>query len=307
VSLLFHTAWENAEVWRAALRDALDGEAVEPLEGGGEADVAVVWNAPPRAFAAVPRLKLVCSLGAGVDHLLSLSPVLPGDIRFSRLVDPVMAERMALHVLAVVLRRHRNLDLFERQQRDRHWRRLFHDDAADTTVAVLGQGSLGRPVAAALAAAGFKVVGWARSPRTDLSWPVYSGMDGLHEAVAGAAFVVAVLPLTAETRSILSAPLFAMMRPGAYLVNVGRGEQMVARDLLDALDAGRLSGAALDAFESEPLPPESPLWSRREILITPHVASLSNPATGARAIAAEICRFRSEGILRNEVFCDRQY
>jgi glyoxylate/hydroxypyruvate reductase A len=305
---LFYSTWENAAEWRSALADALGGEAVESLESGdAKADVAVVWNAPKTAFHRAPWLKLVCSLGAGVDHLVSLSDVLPESIRYSRMVDPVMANRMALHVLAVILRKHRNLDLFEDQQRAGTWQRKFHSDVGDTTVAVLGQGTLGGAVSATLAAIGFNVIGWARSARQTAAWPVLSGESGLVKALADAAFVVAVLPLTAETKGLLSAALFSRMRRGAYLINVGRGEHLVEADLLAAIDSKHLSGAALDAFTIEPLPLESPLWAHLDIFITPHVASLSNPATGAMAIAKEIEAFRMNGALEYEVDCRRQY
>lgn len=308
MTLLFHCPWENADEWRAELSAALDGENLVELETGDpEAEVAVVWKAPAEALRRSPGLKLLCSLGAGVDHMTAKGAALPEGVRLTRLVDPVMAERMALYVLATVLRKHRDLDRYERQQREGTWHRVFHADAADTKVAVLGQGSLGRAVAGKLAALGFQVAGWARSPQPDSPWPVLTGVSGLRQALGAAAFVVAVLPLTAETEGLLAAPLFAAMAKGAYLVNVGRGEQLAVPDLLAALDSKRLSGAALDVFAVEPLPAESPLWARPEVLITPHVASLSNPSSGARALAAEIRAFRAGGRLAHEVFPARQY
>ena len=159
----------------------------------------------------------------------------------------------------------------------------------------------------ATAGAGFNVIGWARSARQTAAWPVLSGESGLVKALADAAFVVAVLPLTAETKGLLSAALFSRMCRGAYLINVGRGEHLVEADLLAAIDSKHLSGAALDAFTIEPLPLESPLWAHPDIFITPHVASLSNPATGAMAIAKEIEAFRMNGVLEYEVDCRRQY
>ena len=308
MTLLFHCPWENAAIWRAELSAALAGEDLVELSAGDpQAEAAVVWKPPAAAFRRAPNLKLICALGAGVEDMILGAEALPEGVRLTRLVDPVMAERMALYVLATVLRKHRDLDRYERQQRARRWLRVFHADAAVTKVAVLGQGSLGRAVTGKLAAAGFQVAGWARSPRPGAPWPVLTGPSGLQRAVADAAFVVAVLPLTSETEGLLAAPLFAAMAEGAYLVNVGRGAQLVEDDLLAALDRKHLSGAALDVFAEEPLSAESPLWARPEILITPHVASLSNPASGARALAAEIESFRANGSLQHEVFPARQY
>ena len=286
----------------------MKGEPVVPL-GAGErdADVAVVWQAPASELAAYPKLGLLCSLGAGVDHMIPAVPLLPKRVRLTRLVDPLMAERMASYVLAAVLRKHRNLDRYEAQQRTRTWARTFHDDLGETRVAVLGQGALGTAVSSRLAAVGFRVVGWARAPRHAGPWPVLAGAEGLKEAVREAHFVVAVLPLTEETRGLLSAPLFRQMRPGAYLVNVGRGEHLVVPDLLAAIREERLGGAALDVFDTEPLPADNPLWDAPRVLITPHVASLSNPKSGSEAIAEEIRAYRSKGTLAHEVFLDRGY
>ena len=286
----------------------MNGEPVVPLGAGDrDADVAVVWKAPATELGAYPKLGLLCSLGAGVDHMISAAPFLPKQVRLTRLVDPLMAERMARHVLAVVLRKHRNLDLYEAQKRTKTWVRKFHDDVGETTVAVLGQGALGTAVSSLLSAVGFRILAWARSPRQSASWPVLAGAEGLKDAVCDAHFIVAVLPLTDETRGLLSTSLFRQMRPGAYLVNVGRGEHLVVPDLLAAIDEEHISGAALDVFDVEPLPADNPLWGAAKVLITPHVASLSNPKSGSEAIAEEIKAYRRNGALAHEVFIHRGY
>ena len=155
---MFHCPWENAESWPKALCEALNGEPVVPLGAGDcDADVAVVRKAPASEQGAHPNLRLLCSLGAGVDHIISAAPFPPKQTRLTRLGDPPMAERMARHVLAAILRKHRNLDRYEAQQRRKTWERKFHDDVGEATVAVLGQGSPGTAVSSLLAVVGFRV------------------------------------------------------------------------------------------------------------------------------------------------------
>jgi glyoxylate/hydroxypyruvate reductase A len=122
---------------------------------------------------------------------------------------------------------------------------------------------------------------------------VFAGAEGLQAFLAGADMVVNLLPLTPETRGILSAPAFAAMKPGAALINVARGGHMVTADVIAALDSGRLGHAVLDVFEQEPLPADSPLWAHPKVTAWPHVAARTYPETAAFRIAANINRFRS--------------
>ena len=106
-----------------------------------------------------------------------------------------------------------------------------------------------------------------------------------------------LLPLTDATRDILNADLFQCLPEGASVINVGRGGHLVEADLIAALDRGHLSGATLDVFRSEPLPPDSPLWRHPRVRVTPHVASLIDAATGAGVVADNILRYEAEGTL----------
>ena len=214
---------------------------------------------------------MICSIAAGVDNILA-DPELPA-VPVVRMVDPKQSEAMALFVIWHVLWYQRRFDLYLEQQAARIWQRQPQRGAAETTVAVLGLGRMGSVTAQRLAGLGYPTLGWARSPRTVEGVEVLSGGAGLETLLARADALVNLLPLTAETRGLLDAAFFARMKPGAYLIQMGRGPHLVEDDLLAAIDSGHLTGASLDVFEQEPLPAEHAFWAHPRVLVTPHCAS----------------------------------
>ncbi|PWR22671.1 2-hydroxyacid dehydrogenase [Zavarzinia aquatilis] len=278
-----------ARHWRDLLERAL-GETVllGPPHGTlsdddlAAVDVAVVANPAPGLLARMPNLRFVQSLWAGVDGLLADGSV-PEHLPLARLVDPnlatAMAEAVATHVLAL----HRQLPAYREQQAAVWWKPHHQPLAAECPVGILGMGEMGKASAAMLRALGFPVLGWSRS----------AGPAALDEVLARAHVLVNLLPLTAETRHILAAPLFARMLPGASLINFGRGGHQVVPDIIAALDSGQLSHAVLDVFETEPLPAESPLWRHPGVTVTPHVAAETDSRTAAHCAADNIRAFRA--------------
>jgi glyoxylate/hydroxypyruvate reductase A len=157
----------------------------------------------------------------------------------------------------------------------------------------MGLGDLGRDCARTLKAVGFDVKGWSRRPKTIDGVKSHAGRDGLAAFLEGTEILVCLLPLTPATRGILNAELFDRLPEGASLINAARGGHLVEQDLLSALDRGQISAATLDVFDQEPLPADHPFWDHPKVLVTPHVASLIDPVTGGRAIAANVRKFLS--------------
>lgn len=247
-------------------------------------ELAISWNPPDDGFDHYPGLRAVCTIGAGADSILAC-PSLRPDIEVVRVVDPAQAEMMSGFILWHVISHQREFATYRTQQRERIWRRLGQRRAGDVPVGILGYGEIGQRVAADLSRLGFPVAIWSRNAK-----PVpdgiagFHGSDGLAGLLARTEVLVNLLPLTKETRFILNARTFAAMRPGGYLVQVGRGEHLIEQDLLAALADGSLAGAALDVFSSEPLPPEHPFWRHPRIVMTPHDACDAGP----EAIAATL-------------------
>ncbi|MBM3489195.1 MAG: glyoxylate/hydroxypyruvate reductase A [Alphaproteobacteria bacterium] len=291
MAILFHTPWANAADWLAGFRAALPEHEIRVWPETGkpeEVAFALLWQFPPGELGRFPRLRGIASLGAGVDRLLN-DPSRPADVPVTRLADPLLADRMAEYVVAAVLHGHLDLDGYATQQRDALWQRRPYRDASRRPIGMLGLGLMGRRSAERLAAFRFPILGWSRRQQRIPGIDCRSGEDGLRAVLAAAEILVLQLPATRETNGLLSAARLALLPRGAVLINPARGELLDEAALLDALDSGRLAGATLDCFATEPLPKDSRLWRHPKVSITPHIASLSEPATGVALLAAE-CR-----------------
>jgi glyoxylate/hydroxypyruvate reductase len=253
---------------------------------------ALSWRHPPGALKDLPNLRVILSLGAGVDHLFS-DHALP-DRPIVRVVDPDLTNRMSEWVVMHALVHLRQLRRYERQQGGRVW---DDDDsqpkASDVQVGVLGLGVMGKDAVAKLRALGFKVAGWSASPKSLPDVTCFSGADGLKRMLAQTDTLVVLLPLTEATRGIINASLLSQLKHdgplgGPILINAGRGGLQVEADILAALNSGALKGASLDVFEREPLPRDSRLWSHPAVYISPHNAAISSPKAIAALVARQI-------------------
>ncbi|WPB55540.1 glyoxylate/hydroxypyruvate reductase A [Xylophilus sp. GOD-11R] len=237
-----------------------------------QASLAVCWDQPADAWAQLPAVRALHSIGAGVDNLLR-DPHLPA-LPVCRVVDDQLVHRMTEYVCWGTLFFHRGFDAVLRQQPQAEWKRPPNRDAADVTVGMMGLGEIGGAIAGELARSRYRVRGWARSARSIDGVEVFQGEAGLGDFLDGLDILVCMLPLTPATQGILSRPLFDRMSPGAKLIHCGRGGHLVEADLLAALDAGQLGGALLDVFEKEPLAATSALWSHPKVVVTPHMAAV---------------------------------
>jgi len=247
-----------------------------------EAELLVAASLPAGTAALAGRLRWVHALGAGVDTLL---PELPAGAQLLR-VTGVHEATMCEHAWALILALTRQLAVAVAHQDARVWRRFPATSLAGRTLAVLGLGAVGGRIAAVGAALGMRVIGTRRSGRPVPGVAELFAPAATREAVAAAEVVVVTLPLTPATRGLLDAGLLAAMRPGAYLVVLGRGGVVDEDALVARLRSGALAGAALDVTASEPPPPDSPLWGAPNLLLTPHMAGWS--PDHARRVAAVV-------------------
>lgn len=247
------------------------------------------WEPPADLGTRFPNLQVLFSSGAGVDQfdLAALPPALP----VVRMVEPGIIRGMVEYVCHAVLDLHRDMPAYRRQQQEGQWQPLPVRTAGERRVGVLGLGSLGQAVLAQLAGFGFDCAGWSRSPRTLDGVECHAGAAALPGFLARTDILVCLLPLTDETRGFLDARLFAQLPAGASLVHVGRGPQLVEAALRAALDEGRLAEAVLDVTDPEPLPPGHPLWAHPRVRVTPHIASMTQPASAAEVVLDNLRRF----------------
>ena len=295
MSVLIAISGWDPKPWRARMEALLPSHKIVMLGESFDRDsirYALSWRHPPGALKDLPNLRVILSLGAGVDHLFA-DPALP-DKPIARVVDPDLTNRMSewgvMHALAHL----RQLRRYERQQREGVWE---DDDsqpkASDVQIGVLGLGVMGKDAVAKLRALGFKVAGWSASPKSLPDVTCFSGADGLKRMLAQTDMLVVLLPLTEATRGIINASLLSQLKrdgplSGPILINAGRGSLQVEADILAALDSGALKGASLDVFEREPLPRDSRLWSHAAVYISPHNAAISSPKAIAALVARQI-------------------
>ena len=231
------------------------------------------------------------NLGAGVDSLVARTD-LP-DVPIARLSDAGMVQLMTSYVLFAVIRHARDIPSFERAQRRGEWHYIHPRPLSSFRVGVLGLGVLGGAAAEALARTGFDVRGWSRTPKSIPGVKCVSGMAALDAFLAETDILVVLLPLTPETRGLMDARRLGLLPRGARLVNVARGALIDEAALIAALRSGTIAEATLDAFAVEPLPAGHPLWAMDNVLITPHLASITVPEDAARDVAESIRRVRS--------------
>ena len=300
---------KDPKPWYLALKDidsTLDIQ-IWPTEIDKEkVSFALCWNQPVGLFNNYSNLQCICSMGAGIDHLLK-DPLMPKDLPVIRLVDPSMAQDMADYVTTTVMYFQQNLDLYRDHQNQEMWLPQPTISIDETTVGIMGLGKLGKHTAKHLAKIGFSVNGWSRSEKNIGRVKTYFGSDQLHDFTRDLDILVCLLPLTEETKGILNLTLFKALPNNACIINVARGDHLVEGDLLIALEGGILRGACIDVFSSEPLALDHPFWKNQKILITPHCSSVTDPVSVAPQIVKNYRLMQAGKPLNHQINVERGY
>jgi glyoxylate/hydroxypyruvate reductase A len=308
--ILYFSVDQDQDRWVPGLQAALqvfapDTTVSEWTPGAPPADYAVVWKPPQQMLDQQPQLKALFNTGAGVDALMQLR--LPEGLPVVRLDDAGMSVQMAEYVCHAVIRHFREFDGYESDMRNGKWSFRKPRSRLDYPVGVLGLGVLGERVARAVAQFDFPVNGWSRTPKAVPGVQCFAGQDQLDAFLQSSRVLVCLLPLTAETWDILNLKHLSRLRPGGYVINVARGAHVVDEDLLALLDSGHLSGATLDVFRTEPLPPGHPFWSHPKITLTPHTSARTLRSESIAQIAGKIAALERGEPVAGRVNASRGY
>jgi glyoxylate/hydroxypyruvate reductase len=303
------------ETWTRAMKKVAPDLDVRvwPDRMGDVADIeyCAAWLPPPGVVKSLPNLKVIMSLGAGVDAILK-DPTLPENVPIVRVNDPDLTGRMTEYIVLHVLMHHRQQRRLDANQRLKKWDSFGTHAAPALSVGIMGMGVMGTDSAVKLRDLGFRVAGWSRSRKTIQGVESFAGEAEFDAFLARTDVLVSLLPATPDTDGIINRDTIRKLsRKGPfgapYVINAGRGRQQVADDILAALDAGELYGATLDVFTPEPLPPDSPLWAHPKVTITPHCAADSDPETICAYVAGNIAKHQRGEKLENLVDRNRGY
>ncbi len=250
----------------------------------------LTWNVPDDV-SRFRNLEVLFSLGAGVDQFRP--ETIPDRVKLVRMVEDGIISMMQEYVVLGVLTLHREILAYREQQGRGLWQALATPQAADRRVGFLGLGMLAQAAIDRLKPFRFPFAAWSRSKKMVEGVACFHGDDQLGDFLRGTDILVCLLPLTEQTRGILNGKLFSLLPVGARLLHVGRGPQLDQAALVEALDSGRLAAAMLDVTDPEPLPEGHALWSHPKVIITPHIASVTQPHTAAQSIIENIRRHRA--------------
>ena len=316
LALLIHGGTDNwsPDRWKARFEGVCRDRRVilMPATGFDPAEVryAAVWKPVPGELAAFPNLKVIFNLGAGVDALMA-DTSLP-EIPLVRVAVDDLTNRMMEYVVLHVLMHHRQELYLREAQAAKRWAPKLQWPASALSVGILGLGTLGIRAAEVLKAIGFRVAGWSRSARQVEGVDCFAGSAGLEPFLRRTDILVCLLPLTPDTRGILSRELFARLNRSSplgapVLINAGRGGLQNEADILACLDDGTLGAASLDVFVQEPLPASSPFWTHPKVVLTPHNAADTDVDEISKYVARQIAHFEAGGALENVVDRGRGY
>ena len=254
------------------------------MAGSGEFDYSSVTIAagivPDSELAAMPALDWVHSWAAGVESEIGPQLRSRGITVTSSAGNGAIP--LAEHAMMLTLMLDREAYRWMEAQRQHRWERFTHSELHGKTMGIYGFGHVGREVAVRAQAFGMRVIALRRRPRQDAHLVERMfGPDGLHDFAAECDVLVIAAARTKETEGAINAAVLAILKPGAHIVVVSRGNIIHEPDLMDALRSGKLAGIGLDAHSQEPLPNDSPYWSMPRVIVTPHNGA-TTPATAAR-------------------------
>ena len=310
MSILFHCLWHNKNEWLRVIKKQFKGHKIYSLEDKPDLssiEFAIIWDLSNEVLGKMKNVKVLFSLGAGADHILTLSNYKGQPI--IRLKDFAMAERMTNHILSQLLFYQLNLKKYQEAQKKKKWIEDIEPILnCNMTIGVLGVGFLGSFVANQIKNLGYNVIGFKNSkPMKKYSFPVLYKKNNLKKFLHKSNVVVNMLPSTKETQHMINKFFLQAMKKKSLLINVGRGSTLNEKDLIIHLKRNKNFCVSLDVFEKEPLLKSHQLWKMPNVIITPHIASLTVIDTAVKYMYSKYCEYLKNGRIKNDINLQKGY
>lgn len=278
MTILFYCPWHSRDEWLKKIRKTFKNTKIVTLKDKlnfPKIKYAIIWDLPDDIYKKLTNLRLLFSMGAGVDHILNMPSY--NQVPIVRLKDIIMAERMSNHIISQILQYQLDLKTYKENQKKHKWNEATEPSLnANLKIGILGTGFLGSYVGKSLVKLGYTVHGYKYSkPIKKLTFPVFYQKKDLNKIIKSSNILISLLPMTSKTYNFINKNLLKLMKKKALLINVGRGSSVNEKDLIHHLMKNKSFYASLDVFKEEPLPKNHLFWRLSNVTITPHIASMT--------------------------------
>ena len=303
--ILFHCPWYNSKEWLETIKKQFKNNKIYTLKDKpdlSKIECAIIWNISNYTLSKMGNVKILFSLGAGVDHITELKSYCGQTI--IRLKVSFLAERMANHVLSQILFYQLKLKSFQEAQLKNKWLIKHEEPSLNNSmiIGILGVGYLGSFVGKQLQQYGYNIIGFKNSkPNIKYPFPVFFKKNSLKKFLRQCDVLICILPSTPETYHMIDGYFLQEMKKKALLINVGRGSTLYEKELITNLKKYKHFYASLDVFEKEPLPKSSPLWKFPNVTVTPHIGSLTVVDTAVKYMYKKYQQYKKNGKIKNDV------
>ena len=308
MSILFHCTFENSDKWKRKIKEKFKNKKIISINEKSKfdkVDIAVVWNLPNNILSKLPNLKIIFSLGAGVDHILKLDDY--RELPIVRIKDPLMGEMMYYYVLSQILNFQVGINEYKIAQTNKIWRKeILPKFNKDLTIGILGLGYLGSIVGKLLARNGYNIIGYKKTKIKNEKFKVYYNKQ-LPKFIKSSDILINILPLTKDTINFINSNFLSLMKKKSLLISIGRGSTVNENELFQHLKNNKSFYASLDVFQNEPLSKNSVLWSLTNINITPHIASITLIDSAIDIIFKRYKKFTSTKKIKSDVNIKKGY
>ena len=310
MTILFHnTTFDKIDVWKKTIKKYFKNEkiiSIKDYKKFNDVKYAIIWNLPDETLAKLKNLKIIFSMGAGVDHILKLKNY-NRKIPIIRIKDPKMGERIANYSLAQILNYQLNFKIFQNSQTKKYWSgERTPIDNENLTIGILGLGFLGSYIARKLIKLNYNVIAYKKSSKRALNIKIYTKKN-IIKFINKSDIIVSILPATSETDNIINESFLKEMKKKSCLINIGRGNAINESSLIKHLKKNKEFFAYLDVFKNEPLKSSNELWSLPNVSITPHVAGVTAIESAIEYMYKKYSAYKKNHKLKSDVESNKSF